>query len=61
MLDVGAHDGVFALVVAHELRARGWPGQVHSFEPDPVNHQLLAHNEPATVWPRPWSCTRTPC
>jgi FkbM family methyltransferase len=44
MLDVGAHHGVFTVVVAHELRAHGWPGQVHSFEPDPVNHQLLAHN-----------------
>jgi len=44
MLDVGAHHGVFTLVVAHELRAHGWNGQVHSFEPDPDNHQLLAHN-----------------
>jgi FkbM family methyltransferase len=44
MLDVGAHHGVFTLIVAHELRARGWHGQIHSFEPDPANFALLEHN-----------------
>src|SRR5882757_7080280 len=44
MLDVGAHHGVFTLVVAHELRARGWQGRVHAFEPDPGNFALLEHN-----------------
>jgi FkbM family methyltransferase len=44
MLDVGAHHGAFTIIVAHELRARGWAGQVHSFEPDPVNFELLRYN-----------------
>jgi FkbM family methyltransferase len=44
MLDVGAHHGAFTLIAAHELRARGWAGQVHSFEPDPANFELLRYN-----------------
>jgi FkbM family methyltransferase len=44
MLDVGAHHGAFTLVVAHELRARGWAGRIHSFEPDPTNFELLRYN-----------------
>jgi FkbM family methyltransferase len=44
MLDVGAHHGVFSCVVAHELRARGFAGLIHAFEPDPGNFALLAHN-----------------
>jgi len=44
MLDVGAHHGAFTIIVAHELRARGWTGRIHSFEPDPVNFELLRHN-----------------
>jgi FkbM family methyltransferase len=44
MLDVGAHHGVFTLVVAHELRAHGWQGRVHAFEPDPGNFALLEYN-----------------
>ncbi|HEU0036475.1 MAG TPA: FkbM family methyltransferase [Kofleriaceae bacterium] len=44
MIDVGAHHGVFTTIVAYELRARGWRGHVHSFEPDPGNFALLAHN-----------------
>lgn len=44
MLDVGAHHGAFTIIVAHELRARGWAGRVHSFEPDPVNFELLRYN-----------------
>jgi len=44
MLDVGAHHGVFTLVVAHELRARGLRGRIHSFEPAPGNFALLEHN-----------------
>ena len=44
MIDVGAHHGVYSMVVAHHLRARGWHGRIHSFEPDPRNFALLEHN-----------------
>jgi FkbM family methyltransferase len=44
MFDVGAHHGVFSLVAAYELRARGWKGTIHSFEPSPENFALLEHN-----------------
>jgi FkbM family methyltransferase len=44
MLDVGAHHGAFTILVAHELRAHGWRGRIHSFEPDPGNFSLLRHN-----------------
>lgn len=44
MLDVGAHHGAFTLVVAHELKSRGWEGLIHSFEPAPVNFAVLEHN-----------------
>jgi len=44
MIDVGAHHGVFTLTAAHELRRRGWQGQIISFEPDPENFRLLERN-----------------
>lgn len=44
MIDIGAHHGAFTLVVAHELRKRGWPGRIHAFEPDERNFKTLCHN-----------------
>ena len=44
MLDVGAHHGIYTLIVAYELKSRGWPGVIHSFEPNPLNFSLLEYN-----------------
>jgi FkbM family methyltransferase len=44
MFDVGAHHGAYTLVVAYELRKRGWTGEIHSFEPDKNNFALLEYN-----------------
>ncbi|MDT3674564.1 FkbM family methyltransferase [Microcystis wesenbergii] len=44
MLDVGAHHGVYTLIVAYELKSRGWSGVIHSFEPNPLNFSLLEYN-----------------
>jgi len=44
MFDVGAHHGYHTLVVAYELKKRGWPGLIYSFEPDPRNFSLLEYN-----------------
>jgi FkbM family methyltransferase len=44
MIDVGAHHGAHTLVVACELKKRGWPGRVYSFEPNRENYALLKHN-----------------
>lgn len=44
MLDIGAHHGAFTLVVAHELRKRGWKGKVYAFEPDQRNYEILQYN-----------------
>lgn len=44
MIDVGAHHGVFTLVVSFELKKRGWPGHVYAFEPGPENYALLQYN-----------------
>ncbi|NCR89998.1 MAG: FkbM family methyltransferase [Microcystis aeruginosa G13-07] len=44
MLDIGAHHGVYTLIVAYELKSRGWTGVIHSFEPNPLNFSLLEHN-----------------
>ncbi|PSB04098.1 FkbM family methyltransferase [Merismopedia glauca] len=44
MLDVGAHHGIYTLIVAYELKKRGWKGTIHCFEPDPQNFALLSHN-----------------
>ncbi len=44
MVDVGAHHGIHALVVAYELRARELSGHVHAFEPDPWNRHILRQN-----------------
>ncbi|WP_287128118.1 FkbM family methyltransferase [Candidatus Cyanaurora vandensis] len=44
MFDVGAHHGYHTLVVAYELKRRGWEGLIYSFEPDPENFKLLEYN-----------------
>lgn len=44
MIDVGAHHGLYTLIVAYELKSRGWEGVIHSFEPDPSNFTLLKYN-----------------
>ncbi|MEQ8464852.1 FkbM family methyltransferase [Coleofasciculus sp. E1-EBD-02] len=44
MLDIGAHHGLYTLIVAYELKMRGWNGVIHSFEPDPRNYKLLEYN-----------------
>lgn len=44
VLDVGAHHGVYTLIVAYELKSRGWKGVIHSFEPNPLNFSLLEYN-----------------
>lgn len=44
MVDIGAHHGAFTLVVAHELRKRGWSGKIHAFEPDAGNFAILTYN-----------------
>jgi len=44
MLDIGAHHGVYTLIVAYELRKRGWQGTIHSFEPDSENYEILKYN-----------------
>jgi FkbM family methyltransferase len=44
MIDIGAHHGAYTLIVAHELRNRGWKGVIHSFEPDSRNFSLLEYN-----------------
>ena len=44
MFDVGAHHGLYTLVVASELKSRGWRGVIHSFEPNPFNFSLLKYN-----------------
>lgn len=44
LFDVGAHHGAYTLIVAFELKKRGWPGVVHSFEPDSRNFELLEYN-----------------
>ncbi|MGB7442591.1 MAG: FkbM family methyltransferase [Coleofasciculaceae cyanobacterium] len=44
MVDVGAHHGLYTLIVAHELKSRGWEGIIHSFEPDYRNFNLLKYN-----------------
>ena len=41
MLDVGAHVGYFSLLAA---RLVGSEGKVFSFEPDPINYDLLVQN-----------------
>lgn len=44
MFDVGAHHGLYTLIVAYELKSRGWQGVIHSFEPNPFNFSLLEYN-----------------
>ena len=44
MLDIGAHHGLYSLVLAYELKKRGWEGVIHSFEPNPQNYSLLEYN-----------------
>ncbi|NJL10296.1 MAG: FkbM family methyltransferase [Calothrix sp. SM1_7_51] len=44
MFDIGAHHGTYTLIVAYELKKRGWKGLIHSFEPDPFNFSLLQYN-----------------
>jgi FkbM family methyltransferase len=41
MMDVGAHVGYFSLLAARQV---GSEGKVFSFEPDPINHELLVQN-----------------
>ena len=41
VIDIGANIGYFT---AHLARGVGNAGVVHAFEPEPVNHQLLARN-----------------
>ena len=44
MLDIGAHHGLYPLVLGYELKNRGWEGVIHSFEPNPQNYSLLEYN-----------------
>lgn len=41
MIDVGAHVGYFSLLAARQI---GPEGMVFSFEPDPINYELLVQN-----------------
>lgn len=44
MIDVGGHHGAYTLIVAYELKKRGWNGVIHCFEPDINNFALLEYN-----------------
>lgn len=44
MIDIGGHHGAYSLIVAYELRKRGWKGLIHCFEADPNNCELIKYN-----------------